>query len=111
MNPNASTPALLPPITSNDLAHLPPLPAKPEWAEVWKITRALLVVWAVAVWALLILLPAVEQMRNVASASLHLPYVLIGLVLVGATFAAHNLKADGHLLWFLGVLLMLAGWI
>ncbi len=87
------------------------LQARPEWTEVWKVTRGLLVVWAIAVWALLILLPGMEQMSNLASATLHLPYVLIGLALVGGVTAAHNLKADGHLLWFLGVLLLLAGWI
>lgn len=84
---------------------------KPEWRQVWKITRALLVVWAMAVWALLILLPGIDQISNVETATLHLPYMLIGLALVGAVVAAHSLRADRHLLWFLGVLLMLAGWM
>lgn len=84
---------------------------RPEWTRVWQITRSLLVVWAVAVWALLILLPGVEQIGDLDSATLHLPYMLIGLVLVGAVVAAHSLRADRHLLWFLGVLLMLAGWM
>jgi hypothetical protein len=53
----------------------------------------------------------VEGVSDLASATLHLPYVLIGLVLVGGVLAAQNLRADGHLLWFLGVLLMLAGWM
>lgn len=97
--------------STNELADLQALQDKPEWEQVWKVTRALLVVWAVAVWALLILLPGVGQISNMASATLHLPYMLIGLALVGAVVAAHSLKADGHLLWFLGVLLMLAGWI
>ncbi len=82
-----------------------------DWGQVWKVTRAVLVVWAVAVWALLILMPGVEQISDVDSAILHLPYMLIGLALVGAVAAAHSLRADGHLLWFLGVLLMLAGWM
>lgn len=82
-----------------------------DWKQVWKVTRAVLVVWAVAVWALLILMPGVEQISDVDSATLHLPYMLIGLALVGAVAAAHSLRADGHLLWFLGVLLMLAGWM
>lgn len=86
-------------------------PDKPEWGQVWKVTRALLVVWAVAVWGVLILLPGMGQIDDVASATLHLPYMLIGLVLVGAVVAAHNLCADRHLLWFLAVLLMLAGWM
>jgi hypothetical protein len=85
--------------------------AKPEWGQVWHVTRALLVVWAVAVWALLILLPGMEQINDMETATLHLPYVLMGLVFVGAVVAAHSLHADRHLLWFLGVLLMLAGWI
>jgi hypothetical protein len=97
--------------STSELADLQALQDKPEWEQVWKVTRALLVVWAVAVWALLILLPGVGQISNMASATLHLPYMLIGLALVGAVVAAHSLKADGHLLWFLGVLLMLAGWI
>jgi hypothetical protein len=94
-----------------ELAELENLQARPEWTEVWKVTRGLLVVWAIAVWALLILLPGMEQISNMASATLHLPYMLIGLALVGGVTAAHSLKADGHLLWFLGVLLLLAGWI
>lgn len=84
---------------------------KPEWGQVWHVTRALLVVWALAVWALLILLPGLEKIINIETAMLHLPYVLIGLVLVGAVIAAHSLHADRHLLWFLSVLLMLAGWM
>lgn len=84
---------------------------KIDWMQVWKVTRAVLVIWAVGVWALLILMPGVEQISDVDSATLHLPYMLIGLALVGAVAAAHSLKADGHLLWFLGVLLMLAGWM
>lgn len=90
---------------------LPMVQDKPEWKEVWKVTRALLVVWAVAVWALLILLPGIDQISNMESATLHLPYVLMGLVFVGGVVAAHSLRADRHLLWFLGVLLMLAGWM
>lgn len=101
--------------TTNDhhaeLTELQTITDKPEWQEVWKVTRGLLVVWAIAVWALLILLPGMEQISNIASATLHLPYMLIGLALVGGVTAAHSMKADGHLLWFLGVLLMLAGWI
>jgi hypothetical protein len=93
------------------MSDVPAMPDKPEWAQVWKVTRALLAVWAVAVWALLILLPGVEGVSDLASATLHLPYVMIGLVLVGGVLAAQNLRADGHLLWFLGVLLMLAGWM
>ncbi|OQX00615.1 MAG: hypothetical protein BWK73_48035 [Thiothrix lacustris] len=75
------------------------------------MTRAVLVVWAVAVWALLILLPGMAQIKDMETATLHLPYVLMGLVFVGAVVAAHSLRADRHLLWFLGVLLLLAGWI
>lgn len=85
--------------------------AQPEWGQVWNVTRGLLVVWALAVWVLLILLPGVSQISDIASATLHLPYMLIGFALVGAVVAANNLKADGHLLWFLGVLLLLAGWM
>jgi len=83
----------------------------PEWGRVWSVTRGLLAVWAAAVWVLLILLPGMGQIADIASAALHLPYVLIGLALVGAIFAAYSLRADRHLLWFLGVLLLLAGWM
>lgn len=87
------------------------IPDKPEWRLIWRVSRALLTIWAVAVWVLLILLPGLEQMLDMSSAALHAPYILIGLVLVGAVMAAYNLNADGHLLWFLGVLLLLAGWM
>lgn len=83
----------------------------PDWSQVWQVTRSLLVVWAVAVWALLILFPGIEQIADINTASLHLPHMLMGLVLVGAVIAAHSLRADRQLLWFLGVLLMLAGWM
>ena len=82
-----------------------------DWHEVWQTTRLLLVVWAVAVWVLLILLPAMAQMHDAESLMRHLPYVFMGLGLVGAVLAAHSLHTDGHLLWFVGVLLLLAGWI
>jgi hypothetical protein len=52
-----------------------------------------------------------EQIKDMETATLHLPYVLMGLVFVGAVVAAHSLRADRHLLWFLGVLLLLAGWM
>ena len=82
-----------------------------NWREVWQTTRLLLVVWAFAVWVLLILLPGMLQIRDWDSATQHLPYIFMGLGLVGAVMAAHSLRDDGHLLWFLGVLLLLAGWI
>ena len=77
----------------------------------WPVIRAILVVWAVAVWLLLVLMPGIEQITDAATAMLHLPNMLIGLALVGAMFAAYNLRSDGHMLWFLGVLLLLAGWM
>lgn len=98
-----------PPLGGNP--SLPIRPAKPDWGEVWKVTRAILVVWAAAVWILLVLLPGIGQIDSMEAATLHLPYVLMGLVLVGGVLAAYSLRADRHLLWFLGVLLMLAGWI
>ena len=36
---------------------------------------------------------------------------LIGLGLIGAIFASYSLRSDIHMLWFLGVLLLLAGWM
>jgi hypothetical protein len=82
-----------------------------EYAELWKVIRSILVVWAVGVWLLLVMMPGVQQISDAASAMLHIPHVLIGLVLIGAIFAAYNLRSDGHMLWFLGVLLLLAGWM
>ena len=82
-----------------------------DWLVVWQITRALLVVWAVAVWGLLILLPGMYQITDLASAALHMPYMLIGLVLVGAVSAAYKLHATKPLFWFLSVLCLLAGWV
>lgn len=82
-----------------------------DWWEVWQITRALLVVWAVAIWGLLILLPGMYQITDLASAALHMPYMLIGLVLVGAVSAAYKLHATKPLFWFLSVLCLLAGWV
>ena len=88
-------------------------PATPQvdWFVVWHITRALLVVWAVAIWGLLILLPGIYQITDLDSAALHMPYMLIGLVLVGAVSAAYKLHATKALFWFLSVLCLLAGWI
>lgn len=82
-----------------------------EYGELWRVIRGILVVWAVGVWALLVLMPGVQQISDITSAMLHLPYMFIGLGLIGAIFAAYNLRSDGHLLWFLGVLLLLAGWM
>ena len=82
-----------------------------DWREVWQTTRLLLVVWAVAVWVLLILLPSITQIHDLLGLAHYLPYVVMGFGLVGAVLAAHSLRLDGHLLWFVGVLLLLAGWM
>ena len=55
------------PPLSQELSELHTLNAQPEWGQVWKVTRALLVVWAVAVWVLLILFPGVGQISDMAS--------------------------------------------
>ena len=82
-----------------------------DWLEVWQITRALLMVWTIAIWGLLILLPRIYQITDLTSAALHMPYMLIGLVLVGAVSAAYKLHATKPLFWFLSVLCLLAGWV
>ena len=79
--------------------------------EVWPVIRGILVVWALAVWLLLVFMPGMDQISDAASAMLHMPNMFIGLGLVAAIFAAYNLRSDGHMLWFLGVLLLLAGWM
>ncbi len=82
-----------------------------QYREVWIVIRGVLVVWALGVWLLLVMMPGIDQISNAATAMLHLPNVFMGLGLIGAIFAAYNLRLDGHLLWFLGVLLLLAGWM
>lgn len=84
---------------------------KVQWQTLWPVMRSILTVWAMGVWALLILLPGLEQVEDLSSAALHVPYILIGLALVIAVVASYHRKADGHLLWFLTVLLLLAGWM
>ena len=82
-----------------------------QYAELWKVLRGVLVVWAVAVWLLLVMMPGLDQIVDMATAMLHLPHMFIGLGLIGAIFASYSLRSDAHLLWFLGVLLLLAGWM
>lgn len=82
-----------------------------QYAELWKVIRGVLVVWAVAVWLLLVMMPGVGAIVDMATAMLHLPHMFIGFGLLGAIFAAYSLRSDAHLLWFLGVLLLLAGWM
>ena len=82
-----------------------------HYGELWRVIRGVLVVWAVGVWLLLVMMPGIDQITNAASAMLHVPHMFMGLGLVGAIFASYSLRSDGHMLWFLGVLLLLAGWI
>ena len=82
-----------------------------QYAELWKVIRGVLVVWAVAVWLLLVMMPGMQQIIDITTAMLHLPHMFIGLGLIGAIFASYSLRSDIHMLWFLGVLLLLAGWM
>ena len=82
-----------------------------QYAELWKVLRGVLVVWAIAVWLLLVMMPGMDQIVDMATAMLHLPHMFIGLGLIGAIFASYSLRSDIHMLWFLGVLLLLAGWM
>lgn len=82
-----------------------------QYAELWKVLRGVLVVWAVAVWLLLVMMPGMDQIKDMATAMLHVPHMFIGLGLIGAIFASYSLRSDIHMLWFLGVLLLLAGWM
>ena len=79
--------------------------------EAWKVIRWILVAWALGVWILLVMLPGMDKIINATTAMLHLPSMFIGLGLIGAIFASYNMRSDAHLLWFLGVLLLLAGWM
>ncbi|WP_020393623.1 hypothetical protein [Thiolinea disciformis] len=82
-----------------------------QFQVAWPILRSILVVWASAVWILLVMLPGMEQISGLSSAMLHLPSVFIGLGLLVSLFVAYKLELDGHFLWFLGALLLLAGWM
>ena len=82
-----------------------------QYAELWKVIRGVLLVWAVAVWLLLVMMPGMQQISDAATAMVHLPHVFIGLGLIGAIFASYSLRSDIHMMWFLGVLLLLAGWM
>jgi len=79
--------------------------------EAWGVIRWVLVAWAIGVWLLLVMMPGMEKIINTTTAMLHLPTVFIGLGLIGAIFASYSMRSDKHLLWFLGVLLLLAGWM
>lgn len=82
-----------------------------DLAEAWGVIRWVLVAWAIGVWLLLVMLPGMDKIINATTAMLHLPIIFIGLGLIGAIFAAYNMRSDKHLLWFLAVLLLLAGWM
>lgn len=79
--------------------------------EAWGVIRWILVAWALGVWLLLVMLPGMDKIINATTAMLHLPNMFIGLGLIGAIFASYSMRSDKHLLWFLGVLLLLAGWM
>lgn len=82
-----------------------------DLVEAWGVIRWVLVAWALGVWLLLVMLPGMDKIINATTAILHLPTIFIGLGLVGAIFASYNMRSDKHLLWFLAVLLLLAGWM
>ncbi|MFI0398486.1 MAG: hypothetical protein ACH34X_05370 [Thiolinea sp.] len=79
--------------------------------EAWGVIRWVLVAWAIGVWLLLVMMPGMDKIINATTAMLHLPTVFIGLGLIAAIFASYSMRSDKHLLWFLGVLLLLAGWM
>ncbi|MFZ1344176.1 hypothetical protein [Thiothrix eikelboomii] len=82
-----------------------------DLAEAWGVIRWVLVAWAIGIWLLLVMLPGMDKIINATTAMLHLPTIFIGLGLIGAILAAYNMRSDKHLLWFLAVLLLLAGWM
>lgn len=79
--------------------------------EAWGVIRWVLVAWAIGVWLLLVMMPGMDKIINTTTAMMHLPTVFIGLGLIAAIFASYSMRSDKHLLWFLGVLLLLAGWM
>lgn len=93
-------------------------PAPTDWAEVWRVVRPLLLVWAWAIWGLIIALPSVELVKDIHSAFLHLPYPLVGIVLVGGMSLSlkwsgkqNAYASDTRYIVFLAALLSLAGWM
>ncbi len=105
---NTSNPELVIQPTQPDTHEI----SKPlDLVEAWGVIRWVLVAWALGVWLLLVMLPGMDKIINATTAMLHLPTIFIGLGLVGAIFASYNMRSDKHLLWFLAVLLLLAGWM
>ena len=91
---------------------IPETIARPlDFKEAWGVIRWVLVAWSLGVWLLLVMMPGLDKIINASTAILHLPNMFIGLGLIGAIFAAYSMRSDKHLLWFLGVLLLLAGWM
>lgn len=85
--------------------------SKLDLKEAWGVIRWVLVAWSLGVWLLLVMMPGMDKIINASTAILHLPNMFIGLGLIGAIFASYSMRSDKHLLWFLGVLLLLAGWM
>ncbi len=88
-----------------------PTRAQYEFPEIWKFIRPILVIWAAAVWLLLIAIPGIQQVHDLHTALINIPYIVIGAALLGGIYTAHTVPADGHLMGFLLVLLLLAGWM
>ncbi len=85
--------------------------AQYDFQEIWKFVRPILVIWAAAVWLLLIAIPGIQQVHDLHTALINIPYIVIGAALLGGIYTAHTVPADGHMIGFLGVLLLLAGWM
>lgn len=114
---NLKPPANLKPVMNtptNDLtlnANTEEIKAPLDLQEAWRVIRWVLVAWSLGVWLLLVMMPGIDKIINASTAILHLPNIFIGLGLLGAIFASYSMRSDKHLLWFLGVLLLLAGWM
>lgn len=77
----------------------------------WQVIRLALVVWSFGVWVLLILMPAIELIVDVNALIHHLPPVLLSAALLGGIYLTCQTGANGLMLWFVCVLLMIAGWV
>lgn len=112
-NPPANLKAIMNTSTNDLVINTEAEQTKPQLdlKEAWDVIRWVLVAWALGVWLLLVMMPGIDKIINTTTAILHLPSVFIGLGLISAIFASYSMRSDKHLLWFLGVLLLLAGWM
>ncbi|PID64292.1 MAG: hypothetical protein CR963_00985, partial [Gammaproteobacteria bacterium] len=63
---------------------------KIDYGQFWKIIRPILVIWATAVWLLLVAVPGIQQTHNLHTALVNVLYIVIGAALLGAIYTAYT---------------------